>query len=86
MTHYWDEKTWRIEGRQNEGPDGILTVRIMRNRVFSRGNVFVQFKSRILDGDRSSDFAARKMNLGMTHADKPENSHYQERNYVTVHE
>lgn len=60
--------------------------RVMRNRVFSRGNVFVQFKSRILDGDRSCDFASWKMSLGMTHADKLENSHYQERNYVTVRE
>lgn len=25
MTQYWDEKTWRIKGRQNEGPDGIST-------------------------------------------------------------
>lgn len=50
---------------------GFRRLRIMRNGVFSRGNVFVQFKSRILDGDRRPDFASRKMDLGMTHADKP---------------
>lgn len=66
---------------------GLMGFRwVMRNRMFSRGNVFVQFKSRILDGDRSSDFTSRKMSLGMTHADKLENSHYQERNYVTIRE